>query len=63
MAVNGKNGRVPVTLRLPKELVALIDQLREGQPLSVPRNTWIAEAVVQRVDSETSKRERDNVSK
>ena len=60
---NESNGRIPVTLRLPKELVARIDELRESLPVTVPRNTWIAEAVVRRVDREKAKRFKGDVAK
>lgn len=41
--------RTTVTLRLPKDLIDKIDELRAEKPFGVPRNTWIAEAVVMRV--------------
>lgn len=48
------SGRTPVTLRLPKDLLARIDELRAEQTVTVPRNTWIAEAVVRRVQQESN---------
>lgn len=55
--------RTTVTLRLPKELLARIDEIRAAHPLAVPRNTWISEAVVQRVKEELACKENQNVSK
>lgn len=56
------NERPTVTLRLPKSLIARIDKLRAEQPVSVPRNTWIAEAVVKRVQSESGPELREEVT-
>lgn len=52
------NGRVAVTLRLPRKLIARFDQIRESQPIAVPRNTWIAEAVVKRVEGDVASTEK-----
>lgn len=57
-----ENGRTTVTLRLPKDLIARIDELRAEQPVTIPRNTWIAEAVVRRVEKELTGKEKDNVA-
>lgn len=57
-----ENGRTTVTLRLPKDLIARIDELRAEQPMTVPRNTWIAEAVVRRVQKEIKGMEKRNVA-
>lgn len=56
------NERTTVTLRLPKSLIARIDQLRADQPVTVPRNTWIAEAVVKRVQSESGPEPREEAT-
>lgn len=57
-----ENGRTTVTLRLPKDLIARIDELRAEQPVTVPRNTWIAEAVAHRVQKEITVKEKGNVA-
>lgn len=57
-----QSGRTSVTLRLPKELIERIDELRAEQPVTVPRNTWIAEAVVRRVQKEITGKEKRNVA-
>ena len=57
-----ENGRTTVTLRLPKDLIARIDELRAELPVTVPRNTWIAEAVVHRVQREITGKEKRNVA-
>ncbi len=59
----GENGRLAVTLRLPKELIDRIDRIRESQAITVPRNTWIAEAVARRVEIEAAEGEEANVAK
>lgn len=59
----GENGRLAVTLRLPRELVDRIDRIRESQAITVPRNTWIAEAVVRRVESDATESEETNAAK
>ena len=58
-----KDDRLPVTLRLPKKLVARIDQLRERLPVTIPRNTWIAEAIAMRLEGNGSNPGERNVSK
>ena len=39
-----------------------IDEIRAEQPVSVPRNTWIAEAVVKRVEKEAMNKDKRNVA-
>ena len=41
-----------LTVRVPRELVIDIDRDRNGRPVRVPRNTWILEAVVEKLDRE-----------
>ena len=41
-----------LTVRVPRELVIDIDRERNGRPVRVPRNTWILEAVVEKLDRE-----------
>lgn len=62
MAQN-ENGRLAVTLRLPRELIDRIDRIRESQAITVPRNTWIAEAVARRVESEAPEGEDSDAAK
>jgi hypothetical protein len=63
MSADQKNHRVPVTLRLPKELVAEIDAIREELPVAIPRNTWIAETIAERIEKEISSRGKRYVAK
>ena len=39
-----------LTVRLPRSLVEDIDRNRQDRAVHVPRNTWIAEAVVEKLD-------------
>lgn len=55
--------RAPVTLRLPRDLVALIDELRTAQPITVSRNVWIAETLFRRIEAERQRKENLDVSK
>jgi hypothetical protein len=41
--------RVPVTIRLPAELVAQIDQDLEQRIVPVSRNNWLLEAAVEKL--------------
>lgn len=41
--------RVPVTIRLPAELVAQIDQDLEKRMVPVSRNNWLLEAAVEKL--------------
>uniref|UniRef100_UPI003B527AA0 hypothetical protein n=1 Tax=Roseovarius indicus TaxID=540747 RepID=UPI003B527AA0 len=41
-----------LTVRVPRELVIDIDRERNGRPVRIPRNTWILEAVVEKLDRE-----------
>jgi len=41
-----------LTVRVPRELVIDIVRERNGRPVRVPRNTWILEAVVEKLDRE-----------
>lgn len=41
-----------LTVRVPRELVIDIDRERNGRPVRVPRNTWILEALVEKLDRE-----------
>ena len=59
----GENGRLAVTLRLPRELIDRIDRIRESQAITVPRNTWIAEAVARRAEVDAAEGEEDNAAK
>jgi len=47
-----------LTVRVPRALVSDIDQGRKARAVRVPRNTWILEAVVEKLDRE--KRGRGN---
>lgn len=41
-----------LTVRVPRTLVSDIDQERRARVVRVPRNTWILEAVVEKLDRE-----------
>jgi hypothetical protein len=40
------------TLRVPKEILATLDDRLKKQPYKVPRQQWILEAIVQRLERE-----------
>lgn len=63
MESESKDKRVPVTLRLPPELVAQIDQLRGARAVSVPRNTWISEAIAQKLETDEARGRRKHGAK
>jgi len=39
-----------VPLRLPRDLLARIDRAVDAQPLKTPRNTWILQALLERLE-------------
>lgn len=41
-----------LTVRVPRALVSHIDHERKARAVRVPRNTWILEAVVEKLDRE-----------
>ena len=41
-----------LTVRVPRALVSDIDQERKARAVRVPRNTWILESVVEKLDRE-----------
>jgi hypothetical protein len=41
-----------LTVRVPRALVSDIDHERKARSVRVPRNTWILEAVVEKLDRE-----------
>ena len=41
-----------LTVRVPRAIISDIDQERKGRAVRVPRNTWILEAVVEKLDRE-----------
>jgi hypothetical protein len=41
--------RVPLTIRLPGDVVAQVDAEREGRDVPVSRNIWLFEAVVEKL--------------
>jgi metal-responsive CopG/Arc/MetJ family transcriptional regulator len=43
-----------INLRLPPETFRAIDDLRERRAGSVSRNTWIAEAITEKLEREAS---------
>jgi hypothetical protein len=47
-----------INLRLSAETFALIDAARAGRPGNVSRNTWITEAIAEKLMRETSANDR-----
>jgi hypothetical protein len=45
-------GMTALTVRVPRVLVEDIDHKRNARAVRVPRNTWILEAVVEKLDRE-----------
>jgi hypothetical protein len=41
-----------LTVRVPRALISVIDKERRARVVRVPRNTWILEAVVEKLDRE-----------
>ncbi|MDS0773422.1 hypothetical protein [Escherichia coli] len=48
--MNKEQDTVRLSLRLPKWLCTEIDQLRSDRPGSISRNTWIAEAIKEKLE-------------
>ena len=48
-------------LRIPAEVLARIDALRKCYPGKKSRNTWITEAIMEKLARSTSKYESDNM--
>lgn len=46
------DGIAALTVRVPRGLVGDIDDDRNARPVRAPRNTWILEAVVEKLDRE-----------
>lgn len=42
--------RLPVTLRLPKSLVARIEQDLDSREIPLSRNSWLLEAVLEKLE-------------
>jgi metal-responsive CopG/Arc/MetJ family transcriptional regulator len=49
---SSKTDRARQSLRLDAELWEMIDASRSGRPGSVSRNTWIAEAIMEKLAAE-----------
>jgi hypothetical protein len=45
----GRPKRVPVTIRLPDEVVARIDQNLGGRDVPLSRNNWLLEAAIEKL--------------
>lgn len=39
----------PVILRIPSELLNRIEEVRGTRPVKIPRNTWLLEAIVEKL--------------
>lgn len=51
-AAKTQNNRDRINLRLSGETLSLVDQARLARPGSVSRNTWIAEAIQEKLSRE-----------
>ena len=47
---NSKNGNGKILLRLPNNLLNRIDTALTARPLKTPRNTWILEAILEKLE-------------
>jgi hypothetical protein len=45
---------VPVILRLPSDLLRRIDSAVRARHVRIPRHTWLLEAVVEKLESDTN---------
>ena len=52
---NGGKETASFTLRVPSDLLQALDEHRRTQPYKVPRQQWILEAIVQRLEREILK--------
>ncbi len=53
--INGNEIEKPVILRIPESIVARVDQARKDRikrPAKTPRNTWLYEAVLEKLQRE-----------
>jgi metal-responsive CopG/Arc/MetJ family transcriptional regulator len=51
-----------INLRLPPEIFEAIDRLRKRAPGKVSRNTWMAQAIQEKIDRDSAaSEERDDV--
>jgi hypothetical protein len=41
-----------VKLRLPTDLLAQVDQVLKGRRITIPRHTWLIEAIVEKLERE-----------
>jgi hypothetical protein len=48
----GKNGVVPVLLRIPSEILDKVDLSVKARRIPTPRQTWILEAIVEKLGQE-----------
>jgi len=48
--MNKEKDTARISLRLPKELFNEIDRLRSDRPGNISRNTWIAEAIKEKLE-------------
>ena len=52
--MNKEKDTARISLRLPKELFDEIDRLRSARPGNISRNTWIAEAVKEKLERDNT---------
>lgn len=51
---------VAVTVRGPRGIMTEIDSVRSARPVKVPRNTWILEALVEKLERERKTGQKEN---
>jgi len=47
-----KKAATPVLIRIPAELLDRVDQALSGRPFKIPRNTWVLEAIIEKLEKE-----------
>ena len=50
---NGVAGKATLTVRVPTDVLADVDLARSKRDVQIPRNTWILEALVEKLGRET----------
>lgn len=52
VAASDNDSDKQVLVRLPKDLLEQVDELAKGRRIRTPRNTWIVEALYEKVERE-----------
>lgn len=50
--IEGENKEKPLILRVPESLVERMDKAAKARRVKTPRNTWLIEAVLDKLDAE-----------